>query len=152
MTLTRSRAVPLAAATVARYLGGVRHLHSSVMGSLIVGLALLLPEVGHNLAHHQAGHQAQHRTHGHQHGSAPVGGPEAALTGAHTSAGHLHLDLAARLPTRPPALHGIVFHVAALLLPEPSEERPLPPVGAAGLSPGAWTTGPPPPSRAPPRI
>ncbi len=122
------------------------------MTAFITGLAILLPEVSHSLAHHHAAeHRSMHSGEGH-HGDVGTGAGDAAATTEQGYADHPHFDVVATPPTKPLLAHAVVVRVAALLLHDFREERPLPPTRAKDLSPGEYTHGPPPPSRAPPQV
>lgn len=120
--------------------------------ALITGLALLLPEVSHSLAHHHAAeHRSMHSGVGH-YGEAGADAGDFAATSKQGHAEHPHFDVVATQPTKPLLAQAVVVRVAALLLNDLREERPLPPVRANDLLPGEYTHGPPPPSRAPPQV
>ena len=116
---------------------------------LVLGLALLLPEVSHSLAHHHAMEAEQHHHVAAQDhsadGWATLGEPD-------TDADHPHPDLRATpaakplfaLEFAPPAvvrqasILGVVRHLQASVIDDPA--------------PPGQLHGPPPPARAPPLI
>ena len=130
----------------------MRHLRGpSVPGfllALLMGLGLLLPEVGHSLAHH---HEAEH--HGapdvasHEHDPAAAG-----LTSRHSGGDHPHGEPVAAPAAKPLLTYAVVVHAVLFALHDFSEGRPLPPTVTTGLSPGGQHHGPPSPSRAPPQL
>jgi len=125
-----------------------RHGLPTALLALTLGVALLLPEVGHSLAHHEsAAHELSHDA-GHQAGSIDGRG----LHDAGALADHPHLELAAPLPARPLLIHAVIVRGGALLAHDLAESSAVPPILAAGLPPGDLTLRPPPPARAPPLI
>jgi hypothetical protein len=122
--------------------------------SIVAALALLLPEWGHGLAHHHAAahHDApQHHDSSRHAAHDRLTGGITSVTGETGDDGHPHLELIATAPAKPLPIYATVVRVVALLA-QVSEERPLQPSAATDLSPRRREHGPPPPSRAPPRI
>jgi hypothetical protein len=116
--------------------------------ALLLGLSLLVPEVGHSLAHY---HAADHHTTSdlslHHHGAAGMG-----LTDSHHDGDHPHLELVATLSGKPSLVHAVVVQSVVLSLHAVGEEHVLPPALTTGRPPGGREHGPPPPSRAPPLV
>jgi hypothetical protein len=115
--------------------------------------ALLLPEAGHGFAHHHAAEHHVLRVDEHHNGGLHDVAGDEAVSENHRHSDHPHVELLAGPPSRPPLVYpAIVVRVAALLLSHLDDLRPLIPLEATGLSPGNWSHGPPPPSRAPPQV
>jgi hypothetical protein len=115
---------------------------------LLLGLGLLVPEVGHSLAHyHAAAHHGDPALTLHQHGAAGIG-----LTDAHHGGDHPHLELVATPSSKLSLAHAVVVQSVVLALHALGEEHPLPPAVITGRPPGEREHGPPPPSRAPPLV
>jgi hypothetical protein len=120
----------------------------------IMVAALLFPEVGHGFAHrHAAEHRPTHVADHHHSGGGHRDIADSIAPDDHGHADHPHLDIVANPSAR--QMLGdvaVVVRVAAVLLADLRETRPVTPVEPTGLSPGDRTHGPPPPSRAPPQV
>ncbi len=138
----------------------MHHLRRSRLPGLLLGLvlgfALLLPEIGHSLVHrHAAAHAAPHvmvaADHGHGE-SATVAHAQvnAGWADSHSAGGHHHFDLR---PTPPPKVSsGLLLAARIVVELQLDIAAPLPPripVHAQVVLAGRYH-GPPPPSRAPP--
>jgi hypothetical protein len=120
---------------------------------LAMTAALLFPEVGHGFAHHHAAeHRMMRMAEDHYDDTHSASG-HAVVAEDHEHSDHPHLELVASPATKPLLGYtAVVVRVASVVLSDLRHERPLTPVSPTGLSPGDWTHGPPPPSRAPPRV
>ncbi len=124
---------------------------------LILGVAVLLPEIGHSLAHrvaaaHAAPDAALDGDH-HDHraaAAAPHRHRDTVAAGQHAAAVHPHFDLR---PT-PPIKTSLALLMAAQTVVEfildAAEPRPPTPFGQDHLILAGRNHGPPPPSRSPP--
>ncbi len=123
---------------------------------LVLGFALLLPEIGHSLAHrHDAAHAAPHAmaTTDHDHGESATAAHAPIIAGwadSHSAGGHPHFDLR---PTPPPKVpSGVLLAVRIVVELQLDIAAPPPPslpVHDQVVLAGRYH-GPPPPSRAPP--
>ena len=154
--MTKTRPVT----SVPCYLPAVRSLRRSripaAVLALVLGVALVVPEVSHTLEHRYEAAQAHGRgladhDDGQHHDPAP-GPAEAGLADGHSHGDHPHFDLVATQPVRPLLAYAVVVQAVVLLLQDCTVERPLPPACTTGLSPGRLDHGPPSPSRAPPLV
>lgn len=139
----------------------MHHLRRSRLPALILGLvlgfAVLLPEIGHSMAHRTAAlHVAPHATHDvndHHHGAAADaahGHRDTMAAGPHTARVHPHFDLRPAAPGKAsPSLLLAAHTVVELILDSADPRSPIPvPPDRPVLS--GRNHGPPPPSRAPP--
>ena len=139
-------------ASVRGYLPTMRYLRGpsvpAVLFAYLLGLGLLLPEVGHSLAH---SHASEHRD---SYDSAPLhhGSSEIGFLGEPQGGDHPHVDLLATTPAKISLTMVAMVQVFILAFPAADGNRRLPVSAVAGFPLGGREHGPPPPSRAPPLI
>lgn len=139
----------------------MHHLRRSRLPALFLGLvlgfAVLLPEIGHSLAHRNAAlHAAPHAAldvDDHHHGGAALAAPghgDMVAAGTHGGGVHPHFDLRPTRPTKT-SLALLAAQTVVEFILDVAEPRPPSPFGRDHLVVLAVRNhGPPPPSRAPP--
>ena len=138
----------------------MHHLRRSRLPALILGLvlgvAVLLPEIGHSLAHRDAAlHTAPDAVlagDDHHHGAEVVAGPGEGMVsaGRHAVEVHPHFDLRQTAPSKTSlSLFLAVQYVVDLIL-DPVDHQPAIPFRQGHFAMAWRNHGPPPPSRAPP--
>jgi hypothetical protein len=138
----------------------MRHLRRSRLPALILGLvlgfAVLLPEIGHSLAHrHAAAHDAGHTTlavDDHHDDAAAVAHAHGDVTSADTHAAgvHSHFDLRATPPTKASIAFALAAQTVVELAFDVAEPQRPSLIAQEHLVLAGRCHGPPPPSRAPP--
>jgi hypothetical protein len=139
----------------------MHHLRRSrlpaLFAGLVLGFAVLLPEIGHSLAHREdALHAAPHAAldvDDHHHGEAAVaahGHGAMVATGTHAAGVHPHFDLRPTPPTKTSLALLLAAQTVVEFILDVAEPRPPIPFGQDHLLLAGRNHGPPPPSRAPP--
>lgn len=116
--------------------------------TLMMALAVLLPEASHSLAHRDgAGHSSHHHEH---HAGGHTAGP--ALSTSEADGNHHHADFRATLPSKSLLNRAVAAQVLIRLDSDLADTRRLPASPLANIAPLPSHHGPPPPTRAPPTV